>query len=176
MQFRKHFGYDVEEASNAAATPVVGESMTVQSMSEEADINVLMHRYGITGKLPDNPRVPVFGDFNGINDYQSALNAISNAHDAFMEYPAAVRARFDNDPQKMLQFCADGANYAEALKLGLVKERSDGGQGKFEGSAGGGVPVQANGGRQVNGGGSTAVAEGGAARGPTAGGDPAKSA
>lgn len=121
--FRSAYGYDVEKASDDSAVFIEGPSLTVQSQAEDADINVMMYRYGITGKMPENPRVPTYGDFTGISDYQSALHAVMYADDAFMELPANVRARFENDPQKLLDFVANGANVDEARKLGLLKEQ-----------------------------------------------------
>ena len=76
-KFRKHFDYDVEKASDEAVVVDQGVSLTVQSMAEDADINVMMSRFGIGDKMPVNPRVPVFGDFSGVGDYKSALAAVS---------------------------------------------------------------------------------------------------
>jgi len=98
-----------------------GESMTIQAQAEDADINVLMRRYGITGKMPDNPRIPMYGDFLEVRDYRTALEAIRQADADFMEIPAEIRARFDNDPQRFLEFCSDEANRDELSKLGLLK-------------------------------------------------------
>jgi phage internal scaffolding protein len=126
MKFRKHFDYDVTAASDEAVVKVIGESLTVQSQAEDADINVLMKRFGITGKFPENVRVPTYGDFTGVSDFRSALDAIRLAQDGFMELPAELRARFENDPQKLLEFCADGRNMDEARKLGLLKEKVNG--------------------------------------------------
>lgn len=120
---RSPYNYDVEEASNEAMIPahLQGESLTVQSMAEDANINVLMDRYGITGKMPENPRIPVFGDFTEVGDYQSALQAVISASDGFMELTANVRARFENNPQKLLEFMSNDANREEAVRLGLVR-------------------------------------------------------
>ncbi|AXH75917.1 MAG: internal scaffolding protein [Microviridae sp.] len=123
MKFRKHFDYDVEKASDEACIPAdqQGVSLTVQSMAEDADINVLMYRYGLTGKMPENPRVPVYADFTGISDYRSALDAVMSASAGFMELPAVVRAKFENDPQLLMEFLDSERNRDEAVKLGLVK-------------------------------------------------------
>lgn len=118
---RSAFNYDVKEASDAASVAIVGPSLTVQSMAEDADLNVIMHRFGITGRFPDNPRVPVYADFSEVTDFRSALAAVEAARAAFMEYPASLRARFDNDPQRLLEFVSDGRNMAEAQALGLLK-------------------------------------------------------
>lgn len=117
--------YDTMEESDACAIKDFGPSLTVQSHSEDADINVIVRRYGLTGQMPQNPRVPVYGDFDGISDYGSALRAVREADEAFMELPPEVRARFENDPQKLLAFVEDDANIAEAVKLGLMRRDFD---------------------------------------------------
>lgn len=159
MKFRKHFDYDVEKASAESAIDFTGqESLTVQSMAEDADINVMMDRYGITGKMPLNPRVPMYGDFTEVNDYQSALNALMAANNSFMSLPAKVRARFNNDPQELLEFCANGANIDEAQRLGLLKEKVNGNvepEGRVAGERGrnagpGGPPAEAGGAEHVD--------------------------
>lgn len=119
--YRAHNGYDTEEASNASAITIEGLSMTAQEMAEDADINVLMKRYGLLGTFPTNPRVPMQGDFSDLTDFRGAIEAISKATDMFMEYPAALRARFDNDPGKFTEFCLQEENRDEMLKLGLIK-------------------------------------------------------
>lgn len=119
---RSPYNYDVKEASDSSSLATVGESLTVQSQSEDADINVLMKRYGITGKFPDNARLPTYGDFSEITDFRTALESVQNAHNEFMKYPAEFRARFDNDPQNFLLFATNPANIHELKKLGLLRE------------------------------------------------------
>ena len=74
----------------------------------------------MTGRLPENVRMPTYGDFSGVEDYQGAINAARRAQHSFMQMPAAVRERFDNDPHRFVAFCSDPANRAEAIQLGLV--------------------------------------------------------
>jgi hypothetical protein len=116
---RSPYNYDVEAASNAAAVVPVGESLTVQSMSEDADINVLMRRFGVTGKMPDNVRLPEYGDFEGISDFATALHSVKATAEEFMRIPADIRQRFDNDPQKFLMYVADPANDEQLRKDGF---------------------------------------------------------
>jgi hypothetical protein len=112
---RNPYNYDLEQASDEAAFVPSGESMTVQSMSEDADLNVLMKRYGITGKFPENPRIPQYGDFTHVTDFRGAIEAARDAMDKFMEFPAELRQRFDNNPQFMLDYMQAGGS-AEGLK------------------------------------------------------------
>lgn len=120
MEFRKHFDYDVEAASREAVVLNIDPSMTVQEMSEDADINVVMERFGRTGVMPSTVVLPTYDDFSNVVDYQSALNALIDAGQKFMELPAQLRAKFDNDPQKYLEFCSDEKNADEMEKLGLL--------------------------------------------------------
>lgn len=125
IRYRGHNNYDQAEASNEAATLATpngpGESMTIQAMAEDADLNVLMKRFGVTGKMPENVLIPEYGDYSEISDYRSAWEAVTRANEQFMTIPADVRAKFDNDPQKYLDFCSEPQNRGEMLKLGLLK-------------------------------------------------------
>lgn len=95
-------------------------SLAQQSFKDDADINVMLERFKVTGVMPQGVVMPTYGDFTGISDYRSAVAAINKAQNAFMDMPANVRARFDNDPQKFLEFVADDKNRDEAVRLGLV--------------------------------------------------------
>lgn len=97
------------------------EDQTQQQFKEESDINEIVRRFGLTGELPEDLRVPQYGDFTEVRDFQTAMNAVRQAEESFMALPAEVRARFANDPQKLLEFMADDANRAEADKLGLLR-------------------------------------------------------
>lgn len=124
MELRSEFGYDTKKASDDASTVIEGESLTQQNQKEEADINTIVKRFGLSGELPQGVRMPQYGDFTGIRDYQSALNAVREANDAFMQLPPFVRERFQNDPEQFVNFCLDPKNEAEAIKLGLVEKKA----------------------------------------------------
>ena len=98
-------------------------SLTQQQFKEDSDINVMLEKFKVTGVMPQGVRMPSYGDFTGVSDYRSAVEAIHKAEMAFMDMPANVRNRFDNDPQKFLEFCADPKNAEEAARLGLVDPR-----------------------------------------------------
>jgi len=88
--------------------------------SEEADINTIMERFGRTGELVAPVRLPQYGDFSGVTDYHSAMNAVIEAQASFDSLPANIRARFENDPGQFVEFCLDDKNRDEAVRLGLV--------------------------------------------------------
>lgn len=112
--------YDTDEVSKQTAFEVIGESMAQQSQKDEADINTIVKRFGLTGELPKNVRMPTYGDFTDVTDYRTALEAVRAANEAFMRMPPHVRKRFDNSPELFVQFCSDEKNREEAIKLGLV--------------------------------------------------------
>lgn len=124
MKFRTGFedGSVREKFSDEAGFACVGDSMTVQADAREADINFIMERYTKTGQMPPPSRVPRYGDFDGISDFRSALEAVSAAQEAFMSLPAKVRAKFENDPAQFLDFAEDPANLPEMVELGLVSK------------------------------------------------------
>lgn len=118
---RTPFNYDRDLASVAVGITNTEPSLTQQHFKEETDINTIVERFGITGEIPTNVRVPLEGDFSeGVLDYQSALNAVLQADNAFMQMPADIRARFHNNPAEFLEFVHDEANRDEAVKLGIV--------------------------------------------------------
>ncbi|WNK12756.1 MAG: internal scaffolding protein [Microvirus sp.] len=112
--------YDAKAWSEKTGLKCSGESLTQQSMRDEADINVLVKRFGVTGQMPVSVRVPEYQDFDAVFDYQSAQNAIIEADRSFMAMPADVRNRFGNSPQAFLEFCANPDNLDEMRKLGLA--------------------------------------------------------
>lgn len=72
-------------------------SLTRQDDAEDADINVIVGRFLKTGLLPENVRVPQYGDFSQASDYKSSLDQVRRAEQAFAEFPAEVRAQFNHD-------------------------------------------------------------------------------
>lgn len=95
-------------------------SLAQQQFKDDVDINVLLERFKVTGVMPQSVVLPTYGDFVGVSDYRTAKDALRKANDAFMDLPANIRARFDNDPQKLLEFVSDAKNRDEAIQLGLL--------------------------------------------------------
>lgn len=118
---RAAFGYDGDAVSDENGLSCADDpGVAQQQFRDECDINEIVRRFGLTGSLPDDFKAPVSGDFTGVSDFQSAMNAVRSAQEAFMELPGAMRARFDNDPQKLISFLEDPSNRDEGLKLGLL--------------------------------------------------------
>lgn len=117
---RTPYNYDVMEASDASGLSCPEPTLAQQHAKDETDINAIVRRFGLTGELPSNVRVPQYGDFSHTTDYHTAMNAVLAANEAFMQLPADVRTRFNNDPGALVDFVSDDNNRAEAAKLGLV--------------------------------------------------------
>lgn len=120
MIMRSAYAYDVDEASLETGLRCEDVSRTVQSQKDDADINVIVRRFGLTGTMPVGLVPPVYQDFDGVFDFQSAQNAVIRARDSFMAMPAEIRKRFNNDPQEFVVFCSDEKNLPEMRKLGLA--------------------------------------------------------
>ena len=117
---RTPYNYDTMEASDASGIACPEPTLAQQHARDECDINTIVRRFGLTGELPNNVRVPRYGDFTAVSDYQTAMNMVIEANEAFMQLPAEVRSRFNNDPGALVDFMSDDSNRAEAEKLGLV--------------------------------------------------------
>lgn len=102
-------------------------SLTNQADMDSADINKIMARYEKTGVLIDPltlaERKPMYGDFTEVKTYHETLAAVRRAEESFSKLPAKVRNRFENDPQKLIDFLEDSRNDGEAVELGL-KDKS----------------------------------------------------
>jgi len=122
---RTPYNYDTDEASDASGLSCPEPTLAQQHAKDETDINTIVRRFGLTGELPNNVRVPKYGDFTHVNDYQTAMNMVIKANEAFMQLPADVRTRFNNDPGALVDFVSDDNNRAEAEKLGLVPGSSN---------------------------------------------------
>jgi len=118
--FRTPYNYDMEVVSNETGLYCADESLAIQSAREEVDINTIVKRFGLTGSLPEDLKMPQSGDFTGVPDFHAAMNMVRSAQEEFLKVPADVRARFGNDPGAFMAFLDDSGNYAEAKRMGLL--------------------------------------------------------
>lgn len=125
IKFRSGATYDRAKGSQAGAVSFKGaKNRTIQSAKDECDINRIVARFGVTGVLPVSRRPPpTYQEFNGVFDYQSAMNVIRGAQEAFATLPAKVRYRFHNNPQEYLEFVSNPENADEMVKLGLAEKK-----------------------------------------------------
>jgi len=122
---RTAYNYDTNAASNESALHCEDASRAQQHFKDECDINNILRQFNITGQLPDQPLSPKYGDFSGISDYKTALDRVISADEEFMNLPATIRARFNNDASQLIEFLDNDQNRLEAEKLGLVDPKED---------------------------------------------------
>jgi len=94
--------------------------LTKQEFLEESDINNIVKKYQITGELPMRGRQGIFTDVSHVPDYREALDIVRHAQYGFEALPAAIRTKFNNDPEQMINFIKDPANFEESVSLGLL--------------------------------------------------------
>lgn len=96
-------------------------SMTKQSFKDESDINNILKRFLKTGVMDfAQKNEPRYGDTTGL-EFTQAMQTVAAAKSLFAELPAHLRARFENEPAKFLDFVQDDNNREEARALGLLK-------------------------------------------------------
>jgi len=117
---RNPYNYDMDKVSDETGLLCKDPSLAQQHMKDECDINVIVERFGVTGQIPQTPIEPSYGDFSGVTDYHTAMNKIKAADAAFMALPAKLRAKFDHDPNALLNFLENETNRSEAIQLGLI--------------------------------------------------------
>lgn len=104
-------------------------SLTRQEFKDECDLGKIIARFSATPEGLEQLQMARsfvesrFEDVSGITDYQSALNAVKAADEAFLRLPPLVRTKFDNDPAKFLDFVDDPKNIDELRSLGLASPK-----------------------------------------------------
>jgi len=119
---RNPYNYDTLAASNESGLRCEDASRTQQHFKDETDINNILRQFNVTGQLPTKPMSPRYGDFTGIGDYHGAMNQVIAAEGEFMTLPAQMRAKFNNDPQELIEFLNNPENKEEAMKMGLLNK------------------------------------------------------
>lgn len=124
---RTRFNYDMDEASIQSSLACIQvdeegyDGKTQQNFKDECDINTIVNQFLKTGEMPDNIRLPQYIDYEGVFDFQTAMNTMMEAEASFMQLPAPLRAEFQNDPQQFLEYCANPANKEDMHKRGLLR-------------------------------------------------------
>lgn len=125
IALRAFGNYDTDSASLESALVCEDPSLAQQHQAEDADINVIVRRFGITGVIPQGFVVPQYADYPEVFDFRQAQEALRDASQRFMEVPAEIRGRFLNDPWKFMDFVSDPANIDEVVRLGLAVKKPE---------------------------------------------------
>lgn len=117
---RAYGGYDADALSDETGLACKDPSLTVQSDAADADINIIVQRFGIGAVMPTDMDLSRFVNLeDAVVDYRTALDYVRAGAAEFMRMPADVRTRFGNDPQQFMDFVHDPKNGDELVKLGL---------------------------------------------------------
>jgi len=103
------------EWAEAHASPVSSVTMTQQQFAQELDINSIMRRFQVTGMAPLGVPGGVYGDFTGIEDWESAVAKVEKATADFMKLPPELREQFGNSPGGLIAY-ARSHTYEEYLE------------------------------------------------------------
>lgn len=122
MKHRAPGNYDPNQASKAASLGGFEPTRTQQHQAAETDINLIVKRFTKTGVLPYARLQPLYGDFEAMS-FQEAQLKVRAAQEAFQAIPANIRARFENDPVKFVEFASKEENYDELVRLKLAEPR-----------------------------------------------------
>lgn len=96
------------------------KKITDQSYKKSCDINNIMKMASKTGRLPENTKIPQYGDFSETPTLETAFEVAHAAANAFMQLPAEVRKLIDNDPSKLENFVSNPENKDLCIKYGLM--------------------------------------------------------
>jgi len=106
--------------NNGTRNEPYGKNGAQQHFGPEVNINTIMEKAkrGIAPRVGN--KIAKYGDFSNVTCFADALQQINEANEMFMSIPAKVRARFNNDPNYLIQFMNHPGNRAEAIELGLI--------------------------------------------------------
>lgn len=127
FQYRHQYDDEADRREREATDiDIVEPSLTQQHYKDEVDLNIMMARMGVSdGAIPPAALDPsYFGDFTDATDLRTAIDRTREAEQRFMELPAEIRRRFDNDPAELLAFVMNEKNADEAVKMGLLSRFS----------------------------------------------------
>jgi hypothetical protein len=96
------------------------DGLTEQSHAPSCDINLILAQFMETGIMPNmKQNNPQYGDVSEI-DFQDIQNQLAHAKTLFEELPDPVKAQFDNEPFKFLQFAENPENNPALVEMGLA--------------------------------------------------------
>ena len=118
-----HYGNYTNEADRPSITrPTLdtGKGLTKQSHRDETNINYIMAKYQRTGIIDFvSKHQPEYMSVTE-TDFQTAMNTVQSASEAFADLPSQLRKKFNNDPAEFLEFVHDPANLEEMYDLKLA--------------------------------------------------------
>jgi phage internal scaffolding protein len=101
-----------------------GEMVTKQEFKDECDINNIISQFKLTGIISHiNNNKPLYEDLPSQPDYQTSLNTIIAAEEAFNSLPSTVRDYFNGDPARFLGAFNDPKMEDKLREFGLLNPK-----------------------------------------------------
>lgn len=102
------------------------ELVTKQSHKDECDIHNILKQYKQTGIITHVQQArPSYTDLPDDIDYQTSLNTILAAEEAFAALPSSVRDHFQNDPGRFLAAFSDEKQSDKLREFGLITPKDE---------------------------------------------------
>lgn len=93
-------------------------SMTKQAFAADLDANKIIKRF--QGNMEAAQQFEgVYGEFDSY-DLRDAIHKVNTANELFLEVPSELRAKFDNDAGRYIDFVTNPANMETLLEHGLA--------------------------------------------------------
>ncbi len=99
---------------------IKGKSKTKQAHKDECDVNKIIAKYRKTGVLTHLKNNPQNFEFAPNLDFQESLEYVEKAREQFMELPATIRNKFQNNPADFVAFVENPENKSEMIEMGLL--------------------------------------------------------
>lgn len=98
--------------------------LTDQSDKKLSDINNIMKQYAKTGLLPmQKQKVAQYIDNTLAMPLEQAHALIRDAKEMFLELPAEVRKKMNNDPTQLVDYLKDKDNHDFLVKHGVLNKK-----------------------------------------------------
>jgi bifunctional DNA-binding transcriptional regulator/antitoxin component of YhaV-PrlF toxin-antitoxin module len=95
-------------------------SLTDQSQKDQTIAKNIIKHYVKTGLITHlNQEAGKFADVSEVKSLYENMSKVKQVERYFMDLPSELRAKFDNDPQKMLEVIVDPAQEELQKELGL---------------------------------------------------------
>lgn len=108
-------------------TPVGSKSRTIESQSDETDINRIVNRFMKSGTIDHlNSRQATYGDNSAAMDLKASLDAVMIAEDSFGALDAHIRAAANNDPATLLNMLSTEEGVTALQEAGMDLYDTDG--------------------------------------------------
>lgn len=97
----------------------------LQSDLDQCDLNKIVERQDLAAfeRFSDRVHKGHYVDLGKLPDFQTSLQIVIDAEEAFLDLPASLRKKFDNDPAEFLAF-VEQADRADLAELGLLDPSS----------------------------------------------------